>query len=228
MGAIRLRGLGRVLSAAVVVVVAVGGVSACSSGDGEAGATASASETQGSGGASGGASASGGATAEATGGGSAPASVSPESLSDPAIQYTVASIPEGLDQAKTEVLSAYIAYSQATWAAYREQEGLSEVESTATGEALASYTESYNGFVSAGQHLEGSYGVEVSSVDVAPDGMTATVASCVDQRMVTVIDSTGQDLTQETAKRTVSFVVTLVPGSKGWVVAETTETGSGC
>ena len=225
MGASRLRGLGRVLSAAVVVVVAVGGVSACSSGDGEAGATASASETQGSGGATGGASTSGGATAEATAGGSAPASVSPESLSDPAIQYTVGSIPEGLDQTQTEVLLAFVDYDRETWEALRTMGATAEVEAVTTGDELTVFWDVYNGRAARQEHVEGSVTTEVSSVNVNPDGMAATVVACVDQTQMAIRSSSGEDRTTEDILHRFSFVASLVPSGNGWMVSSNVQTG---
>jgi hypothetical protein avisC_05013 len=134
--------------------------------------------------ASAGAGASGGsgeASVDATSGASGVATgVTADSLSDPGIEYAVVSIPEGLDATQSEVLSAFVAYDRASWRAVRDMDGAGEVEATATGQELASFTKGYKDHESKGQHVEGSSSVEVSAVDLLPDGITASVGVCND------------------------------------------------
>ena len=118
-----------------------------------------------------------GASVDASGVG---AGVTADSLSDPEAEYTVVSIPEGLDATQSEVLSAFVAYDRASWKAVRDMDGTGEVEATATGQELASFTKGYKDHESKGQHVEGSSRVEVSAVDLLPDGVTASVGVCND------------------------------------------------
>jgi len=123
----------------------------------------------------------GGASAGASDGASAVATgLTADSLSDPGIEYAVVSIPEGLDATQSEVLSAFVAYDRASWRAVRDMDGAGEVEATATGQELASFTKGYKDHESKGQHVEGSSRVEVSAVDLLPDGVTASVGVCND------------------------------------------------
>ena len=167
---------GRCVAVGLTAVMMVG----CSVGGGVSGgstvpalggssASAGAGASGGSGGGSAGAS--GGASAVATG-------VTADSLSDPGIEYAVVSIPEGLDATQSEVLSAFVAYDRASWRAVRDMDGAGEVEATATGQELASFTKGYKDHESKGQHVEGSSSVEVSAVDLLPDGITASVGVC--------------------------------------------------
>ena len=90
-----------------------------------------------------------------------------EGLSDPATEYTVLSIPDDLDELQQEALRTYIAYDRATWEGYRTEDGdLSAVEATTSGDALESYKKSYDEYMSAGQHAEGSFNNSVLRVDM--------------------------------------------------------------
>jgi len=123
----------------------------------------------------------GGASAGASDGASAVATgLTADSLSDPGSEYAVVSIPEGLDAGQSEVLSAFVAYDRASWTAVRDMDGTSEVEATATGQELADFTKGYKDHEAKGQHVEGSSSVEVSAVDLLPDGVTASVGVCND------------------------------------------------
>ena len=78
--------------------------------------------------------ASGGASAAATGAASAGA-VTAESLSDPTLGYTVASIPKDLDATQTKVLQDYVAYDKATWRLWSTGEGYDDALNRTTGAA---------------------------------------------------------------------------------------------
>ncbi|WP_139739034.1 hypothetical protein [Actinomyces wuliandei] len=238
----RRRGLAAVVAA---VLLAAGGVAACSSGqdpdipalEEAASATAGASQES---------------TAQATstaapspdqteeegeetaeGGEDSPAPPSPpdpgevtaQSLSDPATSYTVVSVPDDLNQAQAEVLLAFVAYDRATWEAYRDMDGLEEVEAATTGSALESYTESYNNHAEADQHFDGAFSTTVKSVELSADYLTAVVGACEDQREISILSSSGEDQTPDGFRHTFSTDLTLTYGAEGWKVSSWSESG---
>ena len=121
-----------------------------------------------------------------------------EGLSDPATEYTVLSIPDDLDELQQEALRAYIAYDRATWEGNRTEDGdLSAVEATTSGDALESYKKSYDEYMSAGQHAEGSFNNSVLRVDMYDEVIhpAAEVTACSDFRSIRTVDSSGNDVT---------------------------------
>ena len=124
------------------MVLALGGVAGCSSGDAGAGASVPqySPDDGGGGGASAGASGAASGSAAPTALTWALQDVTPEGLSNPDTEYTVVSVPEGLDDAGKEVVAAYVASDRSTWEAYRVMDGdLSRVEASTTGDLLARY-----------------------------------------------------------------------------------------
>ena len=160
--------------------------------------------------------ASDGASAVATG-------LTADSLSDPGSEYAVVSIPEGLDAGQSEVLSAFVAYDRASWKAVRDMDGTGEVEATATGQELASFTKGYKDHEAKGQHVEGSSSVEVSAVDLLPDGVTASVGVCNDQTKGALVSATGEDQTPEDVRHRFPIAYTLVRQGSGWKVASSSQ-----
>ena len=160
--------------------------------------------------------ASDGASAVATG-------LTADSLSDPGSEYAVVSIPEGLDAGQSEVLSAFVAYDRASWKAVRDMDGTGEVEATATGQKLADFTKEYKDQEATGQHVEGSSSVEVSAVDLLPDGVTASVGVCNDQTKGALVSATGEDQTPEDVRHRFPIAYTLVRQGSGWKVASSSQ-----
>lgn len=149
--------------------------------------------------------------------------VTADSLSDPEAEYAVVSVPEGLDATQGEVLSAFVAYDRASWTAVRDMDGTSEVEATATGQELASFTKGYKDHEAKGQHVEGSSSVEVSAVDLLPDGVTASVGVCNDQTKGALVSATGEDQTPEDVRHRFPIAYTLVRQGSGWKVASSSQ-----
>jgi len=147
------------------------------------------------------------------------------SLTDPGIEYAVASIPEGLDAEQSEVLSAFVAYDQASWKAVRDMDGTSEVEATATGQELADFTKGYQDQEAKGQHIEGSSSAEVSTVDLMPDNLTASVGVCNDQTKAKVMSAAGEDQTPEDILHRFPITFILIRESSGWKVASSSQEG---
>ena len=144
-----------------------------------------------------------------------------EGLSDPATEYTVLSIPDDLDELQQEALRAYIAYDRATWEGNRTEAGdLSAVEATTSEDALESYKKSYDEYMSAGQHAEGSFNNSVLRVDMYDEVVhpIATVTACSDFRSVRIVDSSGNDVTKDGLKVLAAYSISLVRSDGKWTV----------
>lgn len=209
----------RSLAVVSTVLLATGVMAACSSQDpspntgastqASAGATASAS-----------ASAEQTATAEPTGF-PTPDVISPETLSDPSIEYTVTSIPEDLDATQTDILMGFINYDRETWLAVRLMDGnVAAAESTMTGAKLLSFQQSYARRQSAGEHVGGSFSSSVLALEVsAIDPTTAHLIACMDQRLAMDLSTSGEDVTPPEKKHTFSVLFTLTNTSGSWLVS---------
>ena len=144
-----------------------------------------------------------------------------EGLSDPATEYTVLSIPDDLDELQQEALRAYIAYDRATWEGNRTEDGdLSAVEATKREDELESYKKSYDEYMSAGQHAEGSFNNSVLRVDMYDEVVhpIATVTACSDFRSVRIVDSSGNDVTKDGLKVLAAYSISLVRSDGKWTV----------
>ena len=149
-----------------------------------------------------------------------------EGLSDPATEYTVLSIPDDLDELQQEALRAYIAYDRATWEGNRTEDGdLSAVEATTSGDELESYKKSYDEYMSAGQHAEGSFSNSILFVDMSNEDihLTAEVTACVDFRSSRIVDSSGNDVTKDGWKVLALYDLTLVRSGDTWAVTSSSK-----
>lgn len=219
---------GWIVASAVALVC--GGMAACSSGDGQAGGSLPTLDTSSTATASDGASpdaTTGDTAAPAAGASVNPEDVTAESLSNPETEYYVTSIPEDLSPEQAEVLVAYIAYSRTTWEAYRDMNGTAEVEAVTTGETLKSYLESYNTFAAAGQHIEGQFSVSILSVEAATENSIPNVSSCTDQHRIRIIDSQGNDVTEDSQREKFKYTYYLDWGTQGWIVYDVDRLGPG-
>ena len=153
-----------------------------------------------------------------------------EGLSDPATEYTVLSIPDDLDELQQEALRTYIAYDRATWEGYRTEDGdLSAVEATASGDELENYKKSYDKYMSAGQHAEGSFSNSILFVDMQGDVIRpiATVTACADFRSARIVDSSGNDVSRDDWKVLATYSITLVRSGGTWTVTSWTRSEPG-
>ena len=149
-----------------------------------------------------------------------------EGLSDPATEYTVLSIPDDLDELQQEALRAYIAYDRATWEGNRTEDGdLSAVEATTSGDALESYKKSYDEYMSAGQHAEGSFNNSVLRVDMYDEVIhpAAEVTACSDFRSIRIVDSSGNDVSRDGWKVLATYSITLVRSGDTWAVTSSSK-----
>lgn len=202
------------------VALAASGAAACSSGGGEADGAASVPEY----------------TPEATDAATEAASptptppsggamsladgdpVTPETLSDPELGYTVVSIPEGLDDAQTEALVDYVAYDEATWHIWFNNEGKDTMGNYATGEFLDLIL--VNAAKQGDGHANPPVRVSVNEVTVDPSGDVATVTVCVDNRQMTRVDAAGNDVTDPADQIQFPETTYMVPGPDGHWVAD--------
>ena len=168
--------------------------------------------------ASAGASASPGASSAA---GTGP--VTPESMSDPDLGYTVVSIPENLDPTQTEVLRSYFAYERATWRLWTKNEGLDTISTVATGEVLAKVQ--HNASKRNGELTRPPVRISVSEVTASADGDGYAVAACVDQTRTTFVDAQGNDTTKPQQQVHVPIIEIMKKTSEGTWKASQEEHG---
>lgn len=149
-----------------------------------------------------------------------------EGLSDPATEYTVLSIPDDLDELQQEALRTYIAYDRATWEGNRTEDGdLSAVEATTSEDELENYKKSYDKYMSAGQHAEGSFSNSILFVDMQGDVIRpiATVTACADFRSARIVDSSGNDVSRDGWKVLATYSITLVRSGDTWAVTSSSK-----
>ena len=192
----------------------------CSSGSPKGGGTIPPLNTAGAGGGSSASvSASGGASAGASGAASAGA-VTAESLSDPALGYTVVSIPKGLDATQTKVLQDYVAYDKATWRVWFTREGLEEALARSTGSTHEDIQRSYDKMTA---YDTPPVMVGVGGIDVSGDKQGVDVTICSDRTQMKATDFQGNDVTQKSTQRRLALLVHMVPRDDGvWITQSET------
>ena len=189
----------------------------CSSSSPKGGGTIPPVNTAGAGGGSSvSASASGGASAGASGAASAGA-VTAESLSDPTLGYTVVSIPKDLDATQTKVLQDFVAYDKATWRVWSTGEGLDEALNRSTGKTRNNIQNNYNNMTF---YDKPPISIGVSNVEVDTDGKTANVTMCYDSTKITVVDKSGNDITEESYRNRTKYLIGLSKDQSGIWLAE--------
>ena len=194
----------------------------CSSSSPKGGGTIPPLNTAGaSSGSSASASAPGGASAGASGAASTGV-VTAESLSDPALGYTVVSIPDGLDATQTKVLQDFIAYDKATWRIWfgggKDTTGIDKV---ATGLTLQRVVNNASKMQEEGQHARPPVRVSISEVVVYDSKNVAQVTMCVNQKRMTMVDSNGNDVTKPEHKIEVPSSTRMTnPDGTTWLATE--------
>ena len=149
--------------------------------------------------------------------------VTPESMSDPDLGYTVVSIPANLDPTQTEVLRAYFAYERATWRLWTKNEGLDTISTVATGEVLAKVQ--HNASKRNGELTRPPVRISVSEVTASADGDGYAVAACVDQTRTTFVDAQGNDTTKPQQQVHVPIIEIMKKTSEGTWKASQEEHG---
>ena len=217
-----LPGRGRLASAVGVGVLAGSlALAGCSSGSPKGGGTIPPLSTAGaSGGSTASPAASGGTSTGASGAASAGA-VTAESLSDPDLGYTVASIPKDLDATKTKVLQDYVAYDKATWRLWSTRQGLDEALALSTGTTRENIRNNYN---KTTRYARPPISIGVSDVEVGADGKSANVTVCYDRTKMTVVDENGNDVTKDSSQNKIEYLIGLVDGESDVWLAESQTT----
>ena len=215
---VRLSGHRRVASALGVGLLAGSlALAGCSSSSPKGGGTIPPVNTAG---ASGGSTASASASAGASGAASAGA-VTAESLSDPALGYTVVSIPKDLDATQTKVLQDYVAYDKATWRVWSTRKGLDDALKRSTGTTRENIRNNYN---KTTHYARPPISIGVSDVEVDADGKSAKVTVCYDRTRMTVVDENGNDVTKDSSQNKKEYLIDLVDGQSGDWLAESQTT----
>ena len=217
-----LSGRRRVASAlGVGVLVGSLALAGCSSGSPKGGGTIPPLSTAGAGGGSTASAPAAGGTSTGASGAASAGAVTAESLSDPDLGYTVVSIPDGLDAAKTKVLQDYVAYDKATWRLWSTRQGLDEALALSTGTTRENIRNNYN---KTTRYARPPISIGVSDVEVGADGKSANVTVCYDRTKMTVVDENGNDVTKDSSKNKIEYLIGLVDGESDVWLAESQTT----
>lgn len=218
-----LSGRRRVASAlGVGVLVGSLALAGCSSGSPKGGGTIPPLNT---GGTSGSSTASPAATSAASAGASGAASastgvVTAESLSDPALGYTVVSIPKELDATQTKVLQGFVAYDKLTWRIWSTGEGINDISEVATGNTRDAVIRNH-ARIPKGQRDNPPIRISVTEVAVDQAGKAATVKVCVDATKVTTLDVNGNDVSNPEKQDRELVTEAMMLDSKGdWLASD--------
>ena len=217
-----LSGRRRVASAlGVGVLVGSLALAGCSSGSPKGGGTIPPLSTAGAGGGSTASAPAAGGTSTGASGAASAGAVTAESLSDPDLGYTVVSIPDGLDAAKTKVLQDYVAYDKATWRLWSTRQGLDEALALSTGTTRENIRNNYN---KTKRYTRPPISIGVSDVEVGADGKSANVTVCYDRTKMTVVDENGNDVTKDSSQNKIEYLIGLVDGESDVWLAESQTT----
>ena len=213
----------RRVAGALGVGVLVGSLAlaGCSSGSPKGGGTIPPLSTAGAGGGSTASAPAAGGTSTGASGAASAGAVTAESLSDPDLGYTVVSIPDGLDAAKTKVLQDYVAYDKATWRLWSTRQGLDEALALSTGTTRENIRNNYN---KTTRYARPPISIGVSDVEVGADGKSANVTVCYDRTKMTVVDENGNDVTKDSSKNKIEYLIGLVDGESDVWLAESQTT----
>ena len=147
--------------------------------------------------------------------------VTAESLSDPDLGYTVASIPKDLDATQTKVLQDYVTYDKATWRVWFTREGLEEALARSTGTTREDIQRSYEKMTA---YDTPPVKVGVGGVDISQDEQSVDVTVCSDRTQMRATDFQGNDVTQKSTQNRVALLVHMVPRDDGvWVTESETK-----
>ena len=213
----------RRLASALGVGVLAGSLAlaGCSSGSPKGGGTIPPVNTAGASGGSTASPAASGGTSTGASGAASTGAVTAESLSDPNLGYTVASIPDGLDTTKTKILQDYVAYDKATWRLWSTRQGLDEALALSTGTTRENIRNNYN---KTTRYARPPISIGVSDVEVGADGKSANVTVCYDRTKMTVVDENGNDVTTDSSQNKIEYLIGLVDGESDVWLAESQTT----
>ncbi len=96
--------------------------------------------------------------------------------------------------------------------------GMDEAQTVLTGQALETFTSTYNRLENSGQHLEGAYTVDVTYVEISPETGTAVVGTCSDRTAVKTISADGQDVSEPNGLGRLVAVMDMAKEGDRWIV----------
>lgn len=145
-------------------------------------------------------------------------SITTEEVSRPDINYTITSLPSDLTPEQITVVRDFAHYDQVTWETFRTMDGLDEALTVLTGSALETYAREYNHMEAAGEHVEGTYTVDVTHVETSAETGTAIVSTCSDRTAFKVISADGEDISEPDGWGRVVAVMEMVQEGDKWIV----------
>ncbi|BDA65000.1 hypothetical protein [Actinomyces capricornis] len=165
-----------------------------------------------------------GADATAT---SSSTSITTEELSRPDISYTITSLPSDLTPEQIAVARDFAYYDHVTWGTVRTMNGMDEAQIVLTGQALESYTNTYNHLKAAGEHYEGTYIVDITHVEVSAETSTAIVGTCSDKTQTRKVSADGEDVSNPNDHGRYAETIEMTKEGDRWIVAIARQEGLG-
>lgn len=142
------------------------------------------------------------------------------SLSSPEVSFSVVGVPSNLSNEQEEVLLAFIKHDRSTWEMYRSMnDDFTQVQASTVGAEFSRFMDSYNKDKASGYHRTGSYGTDVSSVELDSAKVAASVGVCSDQTKVTLVSMSGEDKTTDGMKHKFKLLYSLKKDNGVWKVS---------
>ena len=173
------------LAALVSVLVVASGLTACSNGSQASDPTTNLSATT--------------SFTQAPATTTTPPQLTPESLSDPELGYTVTSIPEDLNATQTEALTAFIAFEHFTWRLWLTPAGsgtgMEGAEEVMSAEMVERVRQNYED-IAPGEYMTGPVRNAVMSVETHEQHTPyeAIIVVCLDQTQTRLYNDAGEDI----------------------------------
>jgi hypothetical protein len=153
------------------------------------------------------------------------AEINADSLSDSSVNYTVTSIPNNLDEAKLQIIEAFVKYDKAAWIAFTEMDGTGDVEDTAADNELSKFEYTYSHRDSSKTHLNGSVSISIKAVEFSSEDIVSTLFTCTDQTQIHLVNRQGNEEFTEDLNHTFSMTYSLNRTENTWVVSNSSQTG---
>ncbi|VEG29322.1 hypothetical protein [Actinomyces howellii] len=202
------------LAALVSVLVVASGLTACSNGSQTSDPTANPTATQAP-------TTAGSPSAQASP--STTRQLTPESLSDPELGYTVTSIPEDLNATQTEALTAFIAFEHFTWRLWLTPAGsgtgMEGAEEVMSADSVTEIQGNYDA-LEPGEYMTGPVRSAILRIDVHDQHspFEAEITVCTDQNGTKSYSATGEDITSPSQIGRFEYRYTLSTAEGAWKV----------
>ncbi|MDO5064570.1 MAG: hypothetical protein Q4E00_06235 [Actinomyces bowdenii] len=145
-------------------------------------------------------------------------SITTEELSRPDINYTITALPSDLTPEQIAVARDFAYYDHVTWGTVRTMNGMDEAQTVLTGQALESYTNTYNHLKAAGEHYEGTYIVDITHVEVSAETSTAIVGTCSDKTQTRKVSADGEDVSNPNDHGRYAETMEMTKEGDRWIV----------